>query len=1046
MKKRILSACLCVCMLLSMLVVPAYAASVTSCVSSSEAYKKVTELAAGRPNVRNVIETATPKVANGTASIEFTLRPKQNDETPTKGSTVAAVLMSADDYINASKYNNAPTKLNNTNYHSLTDVGTTFYRFANKTLTGDALGDTISFAADLRKKPMNVDSATAADYYYDDYVFILFNVEAGAGGGDQYVVGKFQVDSQGNLKTDSYMVRYLKNANAVGTSVAVSGTVAQQIAKPSSAESGLVSTAYTRNGYSFIGWDEDSAAVDTLAKVSGKLDINKAAMLTEQELKLVIDYWYTENTKKVPAQTADTIVNLYAQWQPIKVDFEEETKQLTDAQVGKAFDSGVIALKDTSSPNTAKLYTVISETKLPAGLNIQAVGNTGWQITGTPTAHSDGKPVSVTIQVQDNVNKTTDTVIVIFDQIKKGEQPSPDLDVNTGLGTAMDGEDGRLIGFYAAGQPEKTDSANEVMTDGTGTYTSYYLTKGMVYEYRPKTEAELPWRAIPAPDSYYNLTDETAKATFMEALKAGSAGNVVTTKVAAGASEYTIETVTAWDAAYGAIQFMVGLPVVTGLAKDAEYEIRFRGNDTFDASTPTQITVGGAAASGVESSYSVLFNLMGGKVFKVTTTPPDTEGGESIVTEVDVTDQLFGKPLTGLKAGDTVNLPTLTLTANERLEFRKEGSTFAGLYDGTITYTPEGTWSFTMPAYSVGLAALWGEISDPSAFAPIVFYDWDGTTMLGSVIVAIEATQNQIEESVKAFEQTLTAPPESDVAQYPLSAKENYFFGKWIPINSTAPTNYGKAVAVDNISNIVEIPEPEGADFSKLSHKGMTVKAAYWGDSTALDLLTSTQSRNYNINLLYGDMINATTYSLTFEVRRSGVHRVRDLALKVTQTTKTGNAQAIILNDLADQDTVTAEVVLTTAMSDIRLTVVDNNLGTWSTVPVRGQSDSVLQAGDNGFVSLGYVGATNARLAENKAGSVSATYFSSMGIMLTADNVAGGAGLSGARLRAQAQDNLLTGWKELNGITGAVWDAEGNYQRLTREEIITVIATGHYGL
>ena len=148
-------------------------------------------------------------------------------------------------------------------------------------------------------------------------------------------------------------------------------------------------------------------------------------------------------------------------------------------------------------------------------------------MTGTPQADSKGQDVYILLQVQDDVNKTQDWIILHFEEVKKGAQPIPTLDANTGLqsrvvtSTGDDGgevKDGQIYGFYSGG-PKKgadtgylngTNATNG--TNGTGTMTEYYWNLGMVYEYRPVQVGGAPvtyesveagWRVVPFPESWF---------------------------------------------------------------------------------------------------------------------------------------------------------------------------------------------------------------------------------------------------------------------------------------------------------------------------------------------------------------------------------------------------------------------------------------------------------------------------------------------------------------------------------------------------------------
>lgn len=481
-------------------------------------------------------------------------------------------------------------------------AGNAHYRYGKVTL--DAPGtQTISLGAALPTLQVNENSTT----YHRSYTFIVFDSATKLENASDYAEGTFRIDSEGKLQRESYMVRYMKNGSSAGGAASTPTAIPANQITDWGKSTTLSSATPQRTGYNFLGWDENKDLLGT--------DPNTAAGSTVQPT------YKASGTYPAPSGAysaeKDKIVSLYATWKPKQVQFDGDSKTFTGDQtprVGVAFDSGKLALTGTTASDTDKTYTVTSG-GLPAGLKVTQADKTHWQITGTPTTDSAGAPVTAVIQVKDRANNTTDTITVTFSEVKRGLRRPPDTDVNTGLASRIDpageGEDavadGQIIGFYSAGQPAAADEANTGMTDGTGTYTAYYLKQGMVYEYRPKTvggaafdndadaSTEVPWREIPAPESYYAELAQADKDALAASMQAGAA-TVIETTIADGKATLTQQTAEAgWHAAYGSIQFDEGLPVVHGLAADDVYEVRFRKSATFDASTAVDITVGGAA-------------------------------------------------------------------------------------------------------------------------------------------------------------------------------------------------------------------------------------------------------------------------------------------------------------------------------------------------------------------------------------------------------------------------------------------------------------------
>lgn len=452
--------------------------------------------------------------------------------------------------------------------------------------------------------------------YHRSYTFIVFDSATKLEDESDYAEGTFRIDSEGKLQRESYMVRYMKNGSSAGGAASTPTAIPANQITDWGKNTTLSSTTPKRTGYDFLGWDENKDLLGT--------DPNTAAGSTVQPT------YKASGTYLAPSgaynAAADKIVSLYATWKPKQVQFDGDSKRFDGDQtprVGVAFDSGNLALTGTTASDTDKTYTVTSG-GLPAGLKVAQADKTHWHITGTPIKDSAGAPVTAVIQVKDRANNTTDTITVTFSEVKRGLRQPPDTDVNTGLASRIDpageGEDavadGQIIGFYSAGQPAAADEANNAMTDGTGTYSAYYLKQGMVYEYRPKTvggaafdndadaSTEVPWREIPAPESYYADLEQADKDALAASMQAGAA-TVIETTIADGKATLTQQTVEAgWHAAYGSVQFDEGLPVVHGLAADDVYEVRFRKSATFDASAAVDITVGGAAGGGTSGPPS----------------------------------------------------------------------------------------------------------------------------------------------------------------------------------------------------------------------------------------------------------------------------------------------------------------------------------------------------------------------------------------------------------------------------------------------------------
>ncbi|MCI8595134.1 MAG: hypothetical protein HFF09_07795 [Oscillospiraceae bacterium] len=689
--------------------------------------------------VRNANITAS--APNGTAQqLEVVL----NTKTIVGTSQIFAVVMSAADYKTLVADVGGPTKveggLGNTTYHSLKVADKSRYamgradatdtadnqKWAIRLITPDSKNDfdTTVGTTSMGYKAMpkaGVGSSGGSHDYYDEYVLIVFG-QGQYQTNEQYYISRFYLDSDGYVRTPSYMLRYNGNVNSTITANTYDGTYSAagvpgvQIKRGSfntddltahgqPGDAKLSGDTPTRVGYIFQGWTDqkdfrflkpDEDAGTTVQAAGGR-------------------FWEKGATYTQPDALYE-VYDLYAVWKQAPVAFNKTSAadvtldgQTVQAihyttktpQVGVAFDTGNITLGAPNSANAepqgwkyfkVEVYERDPETgadvKVGAtnygsassnannrvattkyGLTISPVvtGNKHyqWKISGTPTDHSNGKQVYLKISVMDGANKTEDAIVYWFDEVKKGAQPIPTLDDNTGLQSRVvtsegDGggevKDGQIYGFYSTGPKKGEDTGYQdaikgtATNMGTGTMTQYYLSKGMVFEYRPvkvgtqevtwadgdsdktTTEgyADMPnggWREMPFPSARYNPADLTkiqaageknGKTLMYSTLANGSANTkaVVTDKTndtAVAASE-AFKT-DGWLDSYGWIEFDEnGLPVIHGLTENDQYEVRFRANTTYEVSDARVITIGGAVAGGEPSGGSGLaVNLAGGK-------------------------------------------------------------------------------------------------------------------------------------------------------------------------------------------------------------------------------------------------------------------------------------------------------------------------------------------------------------------------------------------------------------------------------------------------
>lgn len=875
----------------------------------------------------------------------------------------------------------------------------------------------------------------SGQHYFDEYALVVFSEDATTGN-SYYYVDFFYIDADGYVATPSYLVRYNDNNPAQGTG-SVSGTPARTIQR--AVEKTGVPGATTlsaaepvRVGYTFQGWSSTAA---------GAVEYGKGASFPQPS----------------PLYKA---YDLYAVWKNIPIQFETITgsKNQTITDEVRVGVSGTWAFKldSASDSRSTKTYTVTQITvkgtpvtdavkypgNIPAGLSIRPDGNMGWTLSGTPK-YDCTDPIVMTVKVTDVANATTDEMQLTIPQIKRGLQPVPDLTVTTGLSTTMVDDadestnDGRLIGFYAIGQPSKADSANASMTDGTGTYTNYYLTKGMIYEYRPVGDVDALWREIPAPEKLYSGLTPEQKTAFLASLEAGAITRYKTTITSKTAATCEAQPDgTAWDDAYGAIRFVDGAPVVTGLAKDAVYEVRFRESDTFDASTAVTITVGGSSSGGGPSGYALVFNFAGGGV------------------EVDEL------PLFATQEG----LNNTTVTLPEAVPTR-ENCTFDGWLDnrsGTL-YQPGEEVEITDG--SVSLSAKWTATTE--GFVSITFYDWDETTVLGSIVVPKGADASA---EVAEFVKSLMADGSRDKAilngadnealpcfvddpAFPLSYKRGYSFYGWLPYDSELYTNCGKALTGDNeIIDLAtprlssEIDEVSGDTLPQQSQnfldleENVIVKSCYKDNAELYFNEEMLYENTYTVEVSENNRIEFTgTYTVSVRIKREknvdgqivGVPRLFEPTLRAVY-----NGTIYNFFSIGSKDEEAFTVYPAATIDNLEFLLVDfyrtKNKVTASTKSNYVNETSGTTATDPaGFRHKGTIGRINDVLASGDLTSLNAGVLKAQ------------AGLTYTNLN-EAKGSLRKGWLNKNSENGTeeTLYPESQWLGLTFEEMNYAIANG----
>gem|GEM_PF-6760277 len=272
--------------------------------------------------------------------------------------------------------------------------------------------------------------------------------------------------------------------------------------------------------------------------------------------------------------------------------------------------------------------------------------------------------------------------------------------------------------------------------------------------------------------------------------------------------------------------------------------------------------------------------------------------------------------------------------------------------------------------------------------APIIFYDWDGVTQLGAIVVNASDNAGDLQAAVDAFteqlkateteRQELAAQNPDHITEFwtnlpskPLTYKKGYTFGRWILLDSQELTSYGRAVAVANGNNMVVIPDPTPADFTKMNESGLSVKAAYEANADMLDQI-SASDRYYTVA---ATGFNRFGFSENFAIdlkverksRNNGVYRCRKPYLRVQMDMKDGSSLYQLVS-LENVDETTAQTVPNALVDKVSCVVVDGYQVTDWVNGAAGRSSvytvpAVSSADVKGFLRYGTVAFMNKELS-----------------------------------------------------------------------------------
>ena len=817
--------------------------------------------------------------------------------------------------------------------------------------------------------------------YFKKYTYVVFDGSAKSGNGSYYV-DNFYLDADGYVYTPSYMVYY--NANKPSTAVAANNPTnmpGRQIVRADTVEGTpgnltLSAQKPTCKGYTFQGWSTSSG--DDNAS-------NKTATFTEPgaaghgKIHQVYAIWSRVEVKHADADksgftgAAAQVGKEYAdQTHTLKVAATETTKNY------KASDAVYVGADGSETPVEPEKLAVNG---LPAGLQFTK-DNTTWRITGKPL-YDSARPIRFTVTVTDASNTSTDTMDYTIPKIEKGERIAPELDWNTALqgrtvSVEAGSETGELIGFYSpnAGAPE-------------------YPTEEYIYEYVPKSVYEAKLAELGITDGAAPSDEQRValdKLWHMVTL------DEITEEPAWGEGEPfgTVQQAKPNDWVKG--EELGNALEITGLKPNAFYLVRFRETETYTASQYKVVSTSGAVASGgtAASGTSVVFNLMGGKVAVLPVGEDET--APELTDAIKNTYQTIG----GLKAGDEVTIPKLP----EGFALMKDGQTSVTFHDGTKTWHAGD--KFTMPEYSISLAAVWSAKASPDDFRSVTLLDWDDT-VLGTAVINKAASGSEVKTAVDAVAETFYAGSYKDVEAFPedlsketyvddqpvklLTYKKGYNFAGWADVTSETMTETFTAYSElsqfrgegedDDETEMLDSGTGPPADGWKNSY----LKAAYVENAFCNFTSAGRQDALYVVSDVtlgrYGAAAATTgNYVLKATVKREnkdgfGVTRLKEPVLKATYTAS-GGAKIYLSVTVNGVNELQGEIIAPKQMNSVEFVLIDmygatNWVGAASKTDITdnwtgtGEKKAVYdnyttQRGDpvdNGFVSQGTVAFIN---------------------------------------------------------------------------------------
>lgn len=312
--------------------------------------------------------------------------------------------------------------------------------------------------------------------------------------------------------------------------------------------------------------------------------------------------------------------------------------------------------------------------------------------------------------------------------------------------------------------------------------------------------------------------------------------------------------------------------------------------------------------------------------FKVNEKPPVQNGGET--SEGEAQPQLYS--LEELAAALDIVDPAADETVTLSFPLAdKSGLTYIADNAAPDTAGLDSQASLKFVWVQEGVTVNSGTGGNAEDFASIVFYDWDETTILGSIVVP----KGDATEQVKEFTKSLMSPESRDYSimsdaedtakpyfvddtNYPMTYKKGYSFLTWMPMDSDEPTSYGERVASDSGGTMATesgvgakkklIKPTDTIDFTNIVDS-LILKAAYTTNEDCV-VGPGQANRYYEINPIEFSRYGTTNnFTIKFEIKRNNVPRMSDPILRIKM--RNGSTTLLSTYQLSGSDVEYMEIV-----------------------------------------------------------------------------------------------------------------------------------------